>query len=147
MSDASDDAGTAREPRLTAGELRRALAESDASWSIDPKIDDEASPPQFPLGGEVPPDAPPPDAARPTDFTRFLREHPPADPDLARACIDAGLLDPDAAPAAERVSVDTRTGGSDATAPEPGDRAPDLPAATDLAPPQFGPRSDTVEPP
>ena len=147
MSDASDDPGAAREPRLTAGKLRRALAESDARWGIDPGIDDEANPPQFPLGGEVPRDAPSPDDAEPTDFKRLLHEHPPADPDLARGCIDAGLLDPDAAPAAARASVDQRAGGGDTTATEGRDRASDSADAGDLAPPQFGPRSDTVEPP
>ena len=124
---------------LSAGELRRALQEVGASWSLDPDLDEDARPPAFPLGGEVPPESPRGDEVEPIDFRALLSENPPADPELARVCIDLGLLDPDVAHSVERHRPDR----------EP---APDQPPSDteaqpdDIAPPVFGERHGRVEP-
>lgn len=146
MSTDSNDQDRESGERLRASELKRALEEADAPWLLDNDIGDEVSPPEFPLGGEVPPDAPKGDQAEPTDFAALLREHPPADPDLARFCIEAGLLDPGAALAAERPPPDQRPRPDEVT-PDNGPRPLDQPPAPDdPAPPVFGERAEWKEP-
>jgi hypothetical protein len=132
--------------RLTTRELRRALAEAGAPWSLARESDPERPPPRFPLGGEPPPNVPPPDRVEPTDLRALLRESPPGDPDLARACIEAGLLDPGNALSTERRRGDRPPRQVDTTSADAERRAPEPPAGDDVAPPQFGPRSDRVEP-
>jgi hypothetical protein len=124
---------------LSASELRRALEEAGAPWRLEQDFSEDARPPAFPLGGEVPPDAPGGDEAEPIDFRTLLSGNPPADPELAQACIDAGLLDPDVA-----LSVERHRPGREA----PDQQPPSSPQAEsdDVAPPVFGERGSGGEP-
>jgi hypothetical protein len=132
---------------LRASQLRRALEEAGAPWSLDDDIDDEFHPPEFPLGGELPPDAPRVDQVAATDFKALLGENPPGDPDLARFCVEAGLLDPEVALSAERPPYDQRLRPAEDTPPDIESPYSDQPLAPDdVAPPLFGERSDRVEP-
>jgi hypothetical protein len=147
MTREPDGQGAERRERLRASELRRALEEADAPWKLDEDIDDEAAPPEFPLGGELPPDAPPPDRVEPTDFKALLNENPPADPDLARFCVEAGFVDPEVALSATRPPPDERPTPDEETPPDIEGPSPEQPpAADDVAPPVFGERSEKVEP-
>jgi hypothetical protein len=125
---------------LSAGELRQALEEAGGPWALDPDLDEDAPPPTFPLGGEVPVDALHGDEVEPVDFRASLSENPPADPELAQVCIDVGLLDPDVArsvgrrrPDQERAPGQEFSSGTEAQ--------PD-----DVATPVFGERHGRVEP-
>jgi hypothetical protein len=123
---------------LSAGELRRALEASSASWSLDPEVDDDARPPAFPLGGEVPREAPRSDEVEPIDFRALLRENPPADPELARVCLDLGLLGPDDAPSVERHRPNREPASDQPSSAET--------QTDDIAPPVFGEGHGRVEP-
>jgi hypothetical protein len=144
-TDFGDD-GSESSEYLRAGQLRHALEEAGAPWSLDDDIGDEFRPPEFPLGGELPSDAPPVDQVAPTDFKTLLRENPPSDPDLARFCIEAGLLDPEVGLSAERSPHDQRLRPAEdlADLDRPQREQPLTP--DDVAPPVFGERSDRVEP-
>jgi hypothetical protein len=147
MSTDADNEGTESSEQLRASELRRALEETGAPWSLEDAVDDEARPPEFPLGGDVPLDAPPADKVEPTDLKAHLRENPPADPDLARFCIEAGLLEPELALSAERPPVDQRPRPDEEAPPDIEGPAGEEPLALDdLAPPLFGERAEKVEP-
>lgn len=147
MSAESDGQGAEPSERLRASELRRALEEADAPWRLDDEVGDEARPPEFPLGGELPPDAPPVDQVEPTDFKALLGESPPADPDLARFCIEAGLLDPEVALSAARPPPDEQPRPDDETPPDiEGPSPEEPPTPDDVAPPVFGERAERVEP-
>jgi hypothetical protein len=147
MSRDANDEGAESGESLRASELRRALEETGAPWSLDDEMDDEARPPEFPPGGELPPDAPPADQVEPTDFKALLSENPPADPDLARFCIEGGLLDPELALSVERPPVDRRPTPDEETPPDIEGPAPEQPRAPDdVAPPLFGERAEKVEP-
>jgi hypothetical protein len=126
------------EQYLPASVLRRALEDAGNPWSLDADVNDEASPPEFPLGGDPPPNAPRGDEVERTDFRALLQNNPPADPDLARVCVDAGLLDSQAVPSLQRRPRDQEAEGRvpDAShGPPPPEAGPD-----DTAPPVFSDR-------
>jgi hypothetical protein len=141
----TDETGESSED-LRASELRRALEEAGAPWSLEDDVDDEFHPPEFPLGGEPPPDAEPVDEVAPTEFATLLGENPPGNPDLARFCIEAGLLDPEVALSAKRLPHDQRRKPAEdqADIDSPQREQPVTPDV--VAPPVFGERSDRVEP-
>lgn len=146
MSPGSNKQGGESGQRLRESELRRALEEADAPWRLDEEVGDEAGPPEFSLGGEVPPDAPQVDQVESTDFKALLTENPPADPDLARFCIEVGLVDPTLALSAERPPPDQRR-GLDEGPPDIEPPVPEQPLAPDdLAPPVFGEGAEKVGP-
>lgn len=86
---------------LTAGDLRRRLAEMGNPWTVDPRLGDEDPVPEYPRGGQLEEDAPESDAlltrplATDVDFHEILREVPPTNLDLRALWIERGLLEDD----------------------------------------------------
>jgi hypothetical protein len=127
-------------------ELRRALEDAGAPWRLDGDFSEDARPPVFPLGGEVPLDAPRGDEVEPIDFRTLLNENPSGDPELAHVCMEARLLDPEVAPSLERYGTGRMP--TPDRQPTPDGEALSRPEAgpDSTAPPVFGERGREGEP-
>jgi hypothetical protein len=78
---------------MTAGELRRRLAERGFAWTVDPRLGDDDTLPEYPRGGQ------PPEAdetaslwALEGDLGEHVAEHPPTNPFLRARWSELGLL-------------------------------------------------------
>jgi hypothetical protein len=85
-----NDQSSERE-RLTAGELRRRLAEIGNPWVVDPRLQDNEAIPDYPTGGQLEEHPPPP--SNEADVRQRLRGHVPTNPLMRAHWREVSLLE------------------------------------------------------